>query len=79
MCRCADIVVWFGCIQVGTFAVRLMVGASVGMVGTVVVVAVCPSEPVFARMLPVVVVWCAVVVSSLAVSVVLWVGMPGTE
>ena len=62
----------------GTFAVRLMVGVSVGMVGTVVVGAVCPSGPVFARMLPVVVV-CAVVLSSLAVSVVLLVGMPGTE
>ena len=78
MCRCADIVVWFGCIQVGTFAICLMVGVSVGMVSTVVVGAVCPSGPVFARIILPVEVVCSVVVSSLAASVVLLVGMPGT-
>ena len=78
VCRCADIVVWFGCVQGGTFSVRLVVVVPVGMVGTVVVGAVCPSGPVVACMLSVVVV-CAVVVSSLAVSVVLRMGLPGTE
>ena len=78
MCRCTDIVVWFGCVQVGTFAVRWVVGVPVRMVSSVVVGAVCPSGPVFACMLSVIVV-CAVVVASLAVSVLLLMGLSGTE
>ena len=78
VCRCADIVVWFGCIQVRTFAERLVVGVPVRMVGSVVVSAVCPSGPVFAGMLSVIVV-CAVVVSSLAVSVLMLMGLAGTK